>query len=33
MEQVKTATEIQNNEQFKIVSYNGLNIMIRQSDG
>ncbi|KAA6388739.1 MAG: hypothetical protein EZS28_015737 [Streblomastix strix] len=33
MEQVKTATEIQNNEQFKIVSYNRLNIMIQQSNG
>ncbi|KAA6375156.1 MAG: hypothetical protein EZS28_029317 [Streblomastix strix] len=33
MEQVKTVTEIQNNQQFKIVSYNGLNIMMRQSDG
>ncbi|KAA6359622.1 MAG: hypothetical protein EZS28_044851, partial [Streblomastix strix] len=33
MAQVETTTEIQNNEQFKIVSYNGMNIMIRQSDG
>ncbi|KAA6402910.1 MAG: hypothetical protein EZS28_001572 [Streblomastix strix] len=32
MEQVKTATEIQNNEKFKIVSNNGLNFMIWQSD-
>ncbi|KAA6372528.1 MAG: hypothetical protein EZS28_031944 [Streblomastix strix] len=33
MAQVETTTEIQNNEQFKIVSYNGMNIMICQSDG
>ncbi|KAA6360910.1 MAG: hypothetical protein EZS28_043563 [Streblomastix strix] len=33
MTQVETATVIQNNEQFVCASYNGMTILVRQSDG
>ncbi|KAA6398998.1 MAG: hypothetical protein EZS28_005470, partial [Streblomastix strix] len=33
MTQVETATVIQNNEQFVNASYNGMTILVRQSDG